>query len=398
MFDKSFLLGAATAAHQVEGNNIHSDFWSLEQDKNGGFKEPSLDAIDHYNLWKEDITLLKEAGLNAYRFSIEWARIEPEEGVFDQKELDHYKAVLEFCRSIEVEPIVTLHHFSSPKWLTDKGGWENPQTIDFFARYCKHATQSLGHLLGYVCTINEANMGLQLSAIIARYLKQMGGNVQVGVNLDARKKYNTFLTPRTAEADILVMKAHQQAKIAIKEIFPNLKVGLTLSLHDLQAEPGGEEAAEREWNNEFLLYLPYFKDDDFLGVQNYTREVFGKDGIQAVPKGNELTQADYEFYPEALEHVLRRVAQSFKGDLIVTENGIASTDDSRRVEFIRRAIAGVQSCIASGLPIKGYMHWSLIDNFEWQQGFKPKFGLIAVDRTTQARFPKESLGFLGSMR
>ena len=162
--------------------------------------------------------------------------------------------------------------------------------------------------------------------------------------------------------------------------------------------PGGEEQAAREWDEEFLHYLPAIHEDDFLGVQNYSRDRIGPDGPVPTPEGAELTQMGYEFYPEALEHVLRRVAKDFRGDLIVTENGIATADDSRRTAFIEAATQGVENCVKDGLPVRGYCYWSLLDNFEWQKGYGMTFGLIAVDRSTQIRSPKESLKYLGSLR
>ena len=178
-----------------------------------------------------------------------------------------------------------------------------------------------------------------------------------------------------------------------------MKVGLTLSLHDIQALPGGEENAAREWTEEFIHYLPAVQDDDFLGVQNYTRTRMDASGSLPVPGGAETTQMDYEFYPEGLEHVIHKVAEDFKGELIVTENGIATADDARRVAFIETALKGVQRCIADGLPVKGYCHWSLMDNFEWQKGYSMTFGLISVDRQSgQKRTPKPSLAYLGSWR
>ncbi len=177
-----------------------------------------------------------------------------------------------------------------------------------------------------------------------------------------------FVSERTPEGDLLVMRAHAAAREAIKAICPEVKVGLTLSLHDLQAQPGGEAFAAAAWEEEFTHYLPYIKEDDFLGVQNYTRTLYGAQGQLPAPQGAELTQMDYEFYPQALENVIRKVAADFKGDLIVTENGIATADDTRRVAFIEAALAGVQHCIADGIPVKGYFHWSLMDNFEWAEG------------------------------
>ena len=269
-------------------------------------------------------------------------------------------------------------------------------------------------------------MGLQLAAIskwfrvmaeqaakaAANAGKSAEGSVQVGMNFQKmmeNMKYaaaenaavfgtpqpKIFVSERTPEGDLLVLRAHAAAREAIKTICPEVKVGLTLSLHDLQAQPGGEAFAAAAWEEEFTHYLPYIKEDDFLGVQNYTRTLYGAHGQLPAPQGAELTQMDYEFYPQALENVIRKVAQDFHGDLIVTENGIATADDTRRVAFIEAALAGVQNCIADGIPVKGYFHWSLMDNFEWQKGYAMNFGLIAVNRETMGRTPKPSLAALG---
>jgi beta-glucosidase len=418
-FPKDFLLGAATAAHQVEGNNTNSDLWVMEQVPGSMFKEPSLDCVDHYNRYKEDIDLLTGAGLNAYRFSIEWARIQPDKDSFDQKEIDHYRDMLEYCREKGVTPIVTMHHFSSPAWLIREGGWEAESTADYFARYCERTAKDLGGLLGYVCTINEANMGLQIAKIAARHLAVMKNNLQVGLNAEqgggmeaimSRMKavgeafgmdprnIQDFLKPRTPAGDRIIMKAHEKGRDALKGAAPHIKTGVTFSLHNIQALPGGEEHMRTEQDDEFLHYLPYLKKDDFIGVQNYTRSVFGPDGAVPPAKDAELTLGNYEFYPEALGEVIRFVRQNTELPIIVTENGCATGDDNRRIEFLRRALAGVKNCVDDGIPVKGYCCWSLLDNFEWQQGFAITFGLIAVDRATQKRIPKPSLAFLGAYR
>lgn len=423
-FPKDFLLGASTAAHQVEGNNIHSDLWAQEHMKNTSFAEPSLDAVDHYHRYEEDIRLLAEAGLNAYRFSIEWARIEPEEGRFDEAEIAHYRAVIRYCKENGVTPVVTLHHFSSPKWLIERGGWEAESTVEYFRRYSVYVAEQLGSELEYVCTINEANMGLQIASISKRYIMQMKkaaaakqaeSSVQMGLNLEqmmVRRQAaaeesaqifgtptpQTFQTQRTPEGDELILRAHAAARDGMKTVCPHLKVGLTLSLHDIQPQPDGEAEAARTWTEEFTHYLPYIQNDDFIGIQNYTRMMVGPEGQLPMPEGAELTQMGYEFYPEALANVLRKVAADFHGDLLITENGIATADDTRRVEFIRQALDGVKQCMTEGLPIRGYLHWSLLDNFEWQKGYAMTFGLIAVNRVTQERFPKPSLVCLGSQR
>ncbi len=420
---KKFLLGSSTSAHQVEGNNLFSDYWAMERMQYTDFAEKSGAAVDHYHRYGEDIALMKKAGLNAYRFSIEWARVEPEEGRFDEGEIAHYRDVLRCCAENGIEPVVTLHHFTSPKWLIEKGGWEDPAVVGYFARYAKKIAESLGEFLGYVCTINEANMGIQVSAIAARYRAQMmakaaaaqslEGAAQVGMNFNtmmenmkkkAEENARVFGTPtpqvfvsaRTPEGDALVMQAHVAAREAIKAVCPQAKVGVTLSLHDIQPTADGEARAAKEWDEEFAHYLPYLQGDDFFGLQNYTRSVIGRDGLIPADESMRRTQMDYEFYPEALGHVIRRVYRESGLPILVTENGIATAKDEERVEFIDKALAGVRECRAEGIPVLGYLHWSFCDNFEWQKGFSMTFGLVAVDRTTMERHPKESLFHLGA--
>lgn len=436
IFSKDFMLGAATAAHQVEGNNTNSDYWLMENMEYSQFVEPSGDAVDHYNRFEEDIKMLADAGLNTYRFSIEWARIEPEMGRFDENEIEHYRQVIKCCRENQVEPVVTLMHFTSPIWLIKMGGWDNEEVIDLFARYAEYVTKQLGSEIKYICTINEANMRLQIGALMERFKKQMmakmaqntelqkdaaadnnkdsvEGQVQVGLNLSnpmERMKLtamenvklfgdpqpHTFVSATDHNGDMIVIKAHQAAKKAIKSINPDIKVGITLSLHDVQWIEGGKEKADKEWDEEFEHYIPYIKDDDFFGLQNYTRTVYGPDGIVPVPEGTPMTLMDYEVYPQALEHCIRKVNEQMPNvPILITENGIATADDKQRIDFIDKAVLGVQNCIRDGLPIIGYCHWSLIDNFEWQKGYALTFGLCAVDRKTQKRSPKASLKHLG---
>lgn len=412
--EHEFFIGAATAAHQVEGNNVHSDYWLMEHTKHSSFVEPSEDAVDHYNRYEEDIRLMAEAGLNAYRFSIEWARVEPEEGRFEEKEIRHYQKVIECCKAHGITPIVTLYHFSSPAWLIGKGGWGKDYVVTAFSRYAKYIAQNLGKELTYICTINEANMGYQLKKIAADVMKasKKEGAVQVGVNLDVKNLFmgmleegkafhcnpfavNTFLKPRSKEQEAVVMQAHQAARKAIKEVVPECKVGLTLSLYDYQPTADGIEMEKQLWEDDFGFYLPYIREDDFLGVQNYSRKIVAKEGALEPTEDAVCTQMGYEDYPQSIGNVLRRVAKEFKKELIVTENGIATSDDARRCAFIREAFAAVLQAKADGVPVTGYCHWSLLDNFEWQAGYQKTFGLIAVDRKTQTRYPKESLRVLG---
>lgn len=409
-----FLIGASTAAHQVEGNNCNSDFWVMEHLKHSSYAEPSGNAVDHYHRYEEDIKLLADAGLNAYRFSIEWARIEPEKGSFDRSAVDHYRRVLEYCHSLNITPVVTLHHFSSPAWLIREGGWGREAVISYFSRYCGLVARELGGLMPYICTINEANMGGQLRAVATDMMKTSSrkGSIQVGVDMSMRSLLrgmleqgrafhcnpfgvNTFLTPRSKKQEENVMRAHQMAYKSIKNHSPQSRVGLTVSLFDYQSINGGEAAAAKLWNDDFGFYLPFIQNDDFLGVQNYTRKIVDAGGARVPAADAPLTQMGYEDYPSSIGHVLHKVAEDFKGELIVTENGIATENDSRRCAFITEALNSVEAAKRKGVQVSGYFHWSLLDNFEWQAGFSKTFGLVAVNRNTQTRYPKPSLTTLG---
>lgn len=411
---KAFMIGVSTAAHQVEGDNKNSDFWKIENMKNTRFEEPSLKSVDHYNRYREDIDLIKNAGLNAYRFGIEWARIEPIKGEYSIEEINHYREVLKYCINNEITPIVTMHHFSSPKWLISENGWENEKVIEWFTNYCEFVIKELGEYLEYICTINEANMGLQIANKIAKLTANKEGQIQVGLSLkrlndeDEKRellevfgvdKANTFLAPRSKESDEIVFKAHLSARKAMKKIKSDLKVGITLSLHDFQSVDGGEDNALKEWDIEFGHYIQYIKGDDFFGLQNYTRRVYNADGIVEHPLDEKKkTQMGYEYYPQALSNVIRKVSQSIDIPIIITENGIATSDDKERQEFIKEALDGVKKCIEDDINILGYMHWSLLDNFEWQKGYKYTFGLVEVDRKTFKRIPKASLNYLGTFK
>lgn len=421
--DHPFYVGAATAAHQVEGNNKKSDCWVQENEKYTTYQEKSLDAVDHYHRYEEDIERLAAAGYNAYRFSVEWARIEPEEGVFDEQEVQHYQDVIACCKRNGIEPVVTLHHFSSPAWIITKGGWEADSIVRDFRDYVAFLIPRIGRDVHYICTINEANMRLQIGRLMEVYSRLLGKkagaeNLQVGVNIEAMKKLQekseeenrkafhlpeggkvwSFASPCTKHGDELILEAHAAAREVIREYDPSIRVGLTLSLHDIQEAEGGSRKAEEIWDEEFRHYLPVIGEDDFIGVQNYTREIVGREGVLPVPEGAEKTQAGYEYYPEGLAHVIERVARDYHGEILVTENGIATDDDERRIAFIDTALAGVQQCRKTGIPVGGYFHWSLLDNFEWQRGFLMHFGLIAVDRKNgQVRHEKASFQHLGKM-
>ncbi|MGH6872949.1 MAG: glycoside hydrolase family 1 protein [Rhizomicrobium sp.] len=402
-FPKGFLWGTATAAHQVEGGNTSSDLWLMEWMKDSIFEEPSADACDHYHLYPQDIALLKGLGFNTYRFSIEWARIEPEEGFFSKAALDHYRRMIAACHALGVIPMVTFHHFTAPLWFTRDGGWENLKSVDRFARYCEAAGAALGDMIPYACTINEANIPIMVTMMRRAVGIAGGGSRRERALAEAARlcggeagKFSPYLSGDGLAGAPNLIAAHRKGYGVLKARVAG-KVGITLALNNFQCEEGGEElfaAADQAINGQFLQSL---KGDDFVGVQTYTRVRFGKTGVLPPPEGAERTQMGYEFYPEALEATIRQAANASGCPVIVTENGIGTEDDTRRIAYTTRALAGVQRCLADGIDVGGYIHWSMMDNFEWLEGYRPKFGLVEVDRTTQARKPKPSAYWLGGV-
>lgn len=409
VFPEHFLWGTATSAYQVEGNNHQSDIWAEERSEGSPYRDFSGDAVNHYHLYKQDIELMASLGLNSYRFSIEWARIEPEPGIYSKKEIEHYRDVIKVCNDNHITPVVTMLHFTSPQWLMRFGGWKNPNTADRFAKYCEVVFKELGQDIPYVLTMNEANLPVMLKELFMNmdFMPPVGMEkswTAPGWRESAAKKCGTtveeYFTFHMAsdEASIEIVKdAHRKAREAIKNINSSTKVGLSLALPDIQAIEGGESRAEKVWHDYFGQFKSAIKEDDFLGVQNYTREMYGPDGLVPVSEGTEVTAMGYEFYPEALAGCIRNVVKELDIPILVTEHGIATNDDSRRAEFIQRGLKGLHSCLEEGISVKGYLYWSTFDNFEWTFGYDPHFGIIEVDRSTQKRKVKESGYVLGEI-
>lgn len=396
-FPKGFLWGAATAAHQVEGNNVNNDNWLLEHVKPTLFAEPSGDACDHYHRYADDIKLLASLGFNSYRFSLEWARIEPEEGFFSSAELDHYRRMLAACQENHLAPMVTFNHFTLPRWLAARGGWENPAAADLFARYCERAAKHLGDLIACAATLNEPNIPLLLSWLkIPIPPDVVHGMLAAAARATGSDRFSFFLlSPGDKTADTLVA-AHHRGLAAMKSGPGRYPVGVTIALADDQAV-GADSARDRKRAHVYGPWLGAAAKSDFVGVQTYSRARVGQDGDLPPEPGVELTQMGYEFWPEALEQTIRYAAAQAKVPVYVTENGIGTDDDTRRIEYVKRALAGVQKCLADGVDVRGYVHWSLLDNFEWIFGYRPTFGLVAVNRDTQARTVKPSARFLGDI-
>ncbi|TMD71207.1 MAG: glycoside hydrolase family 1 protein, partial [Chloroflexi bacterium] len=348
---------------------------------------------DFYHRCREDVAMLAGFGLNSLRFGIEWARIEPAEGEFSRAALAHYRGVLEACRERGVVPMVTFHHFTVPRWLHELGGFASDRFPSLFERYCDRAAAALGDLIGYACTINEPQ-GLGSSGWL------------LGINPPG----HTDDRDGAQRAVDNLLEAHRLGAAAIRAR-AGVPTGVTLALPDLQYEDGatpGTSSLELE-SKVSDWFLELARQDDFIGVQTYTRFRYGPEGPRSpgndwsdttreLYETDETTQMGYEFYPQALGGAIRRAHRSCPGvPILVTENGIATGNDEKRIAYIDRALREVLACLGEGADVRSYMYWSLLDNFEWALGYAPTFGLVAVDRQTFARHPRPSSSWLGAV-
>jgi beta-glucosidase len=380
-FPAGFTWGTATAAHQIEGGNTNNDWWAFEHAPGSVCAESSGDACDSWERWREDANLVADLGMDNYRFSVEWSRIEPAEGEFSRAALAHYRRHCEALRALGIDPVVTFHHFTTPRWLTAQGGWETALAAERFRRFCTVVATELGDVMAMACTINEPNIVATMgwhAGLFPPGKTDKDLSYAVGANLIA---------------------GHRAAVEAIREAAPGTPVGLTLSMTDYQLASGGEERLASIRHHAEDVFLDGTASDDFLGVQVYTRMLIGPDGWAGYEPGVPVLDMGYEFYPQSLGNCLRR-AWDYTGGalaLYVTENGIGTTDDTQRVDYVHQALAGVLDAIAEGIDVRGYTYWSLLDNFEWTLGYRPRFGLVEVDRSTFARKPKPSAAWLSAV-
>ena len=348
-FPDHFLWGASTAGHQVEGGNVNADIWPLEWAPNSLFKEPSGDACDHYHRYAEDIALMADLGFNAYRFSLEWARIEPEEGYFSRAALDHYRRVLGSCLDHGITPVVTYCHFVTPRWFAADGGWTGDAAVDRFARFAARATERLGDLIPWAATLNEPNVivQLELTGVIPMGVSEgkpltmsvesagtpAGPSTGFGVGGFDPARYRHGLIGTNVER---MGAIHRAAVEAIKSGPGDAKVGWTLALVDLQAGEGGDDRLTLARQGAQYDWLDVSSDDDWVGVQTYSRIVLGPERAIPLAEGVPTHQTGWEVYPEALGHTVRLASERAGVPVIVTENGMATDDDEARIAYTRR--------------------------------------------------------------
>ncbi|RZU32079.1 glycoside hydrolase family 1 protein [Blastococcus saxobsidens] len=380
-FPEGFLWGTATAAHQVEGGNVNNDHWEMEHAEHSPFSESSGDACDSWHRWPEDLDLVAGAGLNTYRFSLEWSRIEPAEGEFSRANLDHYRRMIDACRERGLTPIVTLVHFTMPRWLMHDGGWTGARTGDRLARFTEFVAPALADA-GYVATLNEPNL--------------MAVQPVIGAMARRGEPIHGLPVPDQGVTDALI-GLHGRSMEVLRDA-GSPPAGMTLVGLEYIDEGGGQERLQAARAAMMDQFLQGAAADDFLGLQIYTAQRFGAEGLIAPPAERQTLAHGMERRPEALGAAVTYAASVVPDlPLLVTENGIATADDSDRIAFTDEALRSLAAAIADGVDVRGYVHWSLLDNFEWMLGYRPTFGLVAVDRETFARTPKPSLAWLGDV-
>ncbi len=389
MFPPSFLFGTATSATQIEGHCPTSD-WARFAREPGRIKHgdtPDV-ACDSWHRWRDDVALQKSLGMQAYRLGLEWARIEPRPGETDRAALDTYRAMLGALRDAGIEPMVTLHHFTLPTWLADEGGVLARGFAARLASFARVAVDALGDLARLWITVNEPN-------VLAAH------GYLLGVWPPAKK--SPLLAFRAQQR---LLAAHDAAYRALKDARGDaVQVGVAHHLRDVEPERAGsrrDRAAaalfRRVFNDAFASAVCERRTQDFFGINYYSRDVVrfslrhaGELFVaRGVPPGAEVSDLGWEIYPAGLGHVVRAWARRSGLPVYITENGIADASDTKRGPFLVAHLAELARCLADGVDVRGYFHWSLLDNFEWAEGYEPKFGLCAVDFRSGERTPRES--------
>jgi beta-glucosidase len=395
-FPPGFRWGVATSGHQIEGGNSNSDTWFLEQVRPSVFREPSGRACNSYELWREDIDLVAGLGLDTYRFSVEWARVEPEEGHFSDQALEHYQAITGYCLARGIAPAVTYNHFTAPHWFAKRGGWLDPEAPALFARYCGMVTEALGDGAAWAVTLNEPNLPRLLAWLgLPPEIRELeratlaAASQQAGV---PRYRPSNLVLPEEMDAMAAGMAAgHRAARAAIKARRRSLPVGLSLAIVDDQVVGDDPSVRDRKRAEVYGMWLDLARDDDFIGVQNYERARYDANGEVPPPAGAQLNQlSSSDIYPLSLAGAVRYAHSATGVPVLVTEHGLGHSDDTLRAALIPPALEGLLGAIDDGVPVLGYLHWTLMDNFEWIFGYDVKFGLHEVDRQTFVRTPKPS--------
>lgn len=392
-----FLWGVATASHQVEGGNIYNDWYEWEKEGHIKTGDSAIVACDHYNRYKDDFKLIKFLNNNAYRFSVEWSRIEKNEGEFDEKEIEHYIDMLKTLREMEIEPVLTLHHFTIPTWLYKKGGFLNENFHNYFSRFVKKVVPYFAPYVNYWITINEP--------VVVGLFGYIRGEWPPG-HKDMKEAFvamrELLLSHKEAYKIIKEEKSSSQVSIAHNmvifdplrkwnplDVFVNNQIRYMFNYAFPDSIMEGK-ALKPIGNGEVIPDLR--ESMDFFGLNYYSRTFVKfslKNTYEAVNKG-ELSDFHNEIYPEGIYRLLIDIKNRYGKSVMITENGVADHLDKWRPKLIQDTVNYMRKAKSEGVDIIGYMHWSLMDNFEWAEGYSMKFGLFEVNFKTQERKPRQS--------
>lgn len=397
-FPKNFLWGVATSAHQIEGGQHNQwSVWELENAKalaaQSSYQFDDLSnwpevkrsaqtpsnyvsgrATEHYARFAEDISLVRKLNLNAFRFSIEWSRVQPEQGAWDAGAVKHYKEVLAELKKQGIEPMVTLFHFTLPVWFTEMGGFEKRANVTFFVEFAERILSELGGTIRYVITINEPEIYASQSYLEAKWPPQVQNRAQ----------YRRVLANLAFAHNTIAKKLHAASR----------RYRVSVAKNSAYIYPGDDSAlsvraaAVMQYQRDDMFLRKVIKQCDFLGVNYYFSErVYG---YRVHNPDERLNDLGWDMQPQYLERALERLSEKYKKPIIVTENGLADASDEDRQWWLMQTILAMQRAMRSGVELLGYFHWSLTDNFEWDKGYWPRFGLYAVDYRTMERTPRPS--------
>ena len=397
-FPKNFLWGVATSAHQIEGGQHNQwSVWELENAKalaaQSSYQFDDLSnwpevkrsaqtpsnyvsgrATEHYARFAEDISLVRKLNLNAFRLSIEWSRVQPEQGAWDAGAVKHYKEVLAELKKQGIEPMVTLFHFTLPVWFAEMGGFEKRANVKFFVEFAERILSELGGTIRYVITINEPEIYASQSYLEAKWPPQVQNRAQ----------YRRVLANLAFAHNTIAKKLHAASR----------RYRISVAKNSAYIYPGDDSAlsvraaAVMQYQRDDMFLRKVIKQCDFLGVNYYFSErVYG---YRVHNPDERLNDLGWDMQPQYLERALERLSEKYKKPIIVTENGLADASDEDRQWWLMQTILAMQRAMRSGVELLGYFHWSLTDNFEWDKGYWPRFGLYAVDYRTMERTPRPS--------
>lgn len=405
-FPRDFLWGASTASHQVDGHA--PDQWTVwehqhavQQAESAGKRYSKLlhwktirpyatkaknyisgDGVDHFQRYKSDFDLLNELGLNAFRFGIGWSRIEPKQGKTSKAAIQHYHEYIAELRRRNIEPVLNLWHWTMPVWFTEMGGFEKRKNVQYFEQHVERIIKEFGTEVNYVITLNEPNVYTSLSYAVGMW---------------PPGKKNPVVAFRVYRN---LAYAHRRAYRIIKDFAPGIQVGVAHNIENVQP------ISKRWYNYPVVSLIRYFwawwfldrikNDIDFIGVNYYFTTYYTWYGRRCNP---DKPQNDLGWYmePTGIGKVIQAVHDRYRKPIIITENGLADARDIHRQWWLEKTLGALRSAMRSGVNLKGYLHWSLLDNFEWADGWWPKFGLVEVDRKNMRRQIRPSAKWLAKV-